>query len=71
MLTLAPSRVRPPASVLKLSKGVVPPTSALKATSPWLLTVRAKPPFTGPANVSAPAAVLAMVVLAAKVTAPV
>ena len=70
VVTLAPSSVRPPASVPRLAKGVLPPTAALKATSPWLLTDKACAPSTVPAKLSAPVPVVPTVVSAAKFTAP-
>jgi len=59
----------PPASVVRLASGVVPPTTPEKVVAPVELAVNAKPPLTVPASVNAPVP-LESVVAAARTAAP-
>src|SRR5204863_9194458 len=48
------SAVEPPASVVRLTRAVLPPTAPLKVVTPAVLMVRLKAPFTAPARVILP-----------------
>ena len=61
--------VVPPASVVRLVKGVVFPTSALKVVIPAVFTLKSKPPLTVSPKLMLLFPVLLRVVFAAKVAA--
>ena len=57
----------PPASVVRLVRGVVPPTTALNVVAPEALTTKAYPPSTVPVKLTADPE---MVALAPRLTLP-
>src|SRR5438046_7813433 len=63
------SAVEPAASVVRLTKAVLPPTAPLRVVTPALLIVRVKAPLTAPARVILPLPLELRLVFAPKVTA--
>ena len=60
----------PPASVVTLVRGVVPPTAPVNVVTPEVFTAKVCAPFKVLPNVMSPLPVLVNVVAAPKVTAP-